>query len=371
MGPLLYNGGTVETKVKWNHPKHTILSLISLTLLSGLLAYTNCGSKSGDPGSSYKKQTPFVSTWQTTLPNETITLPLREGYEYNMTVDWGDGSEKEQITSWDDQNKAHEYVDAGEYTITLRGKAEAWYFNACGTDPDTGSEANLLTVEDLGEMGWKNLERAFCGCENLTTFKGGDVSEVTTISGILWSSYNSTPEVSDWNTSKVTDMSHAFDSVSFTGLDLSDWDTSNVTNMSSMLALNSSSQDLRGWDTSKVTKMDHMFLAAGVNSNIAGWNTSKVTTMEQMFYLSSVNPDMSDWNFASITDMTQILIGSQISTINYTKLLKRIHATRTTENVTLQTSSQYYDSAADERTALVNTYGWTISDNGSAGPDPG
>ncbi len=32
---------------------------------------------------------PFVSVWRTTAPSETITLPLRSGFNYNFTVDWG------------------------------------------------------------------------------------------------------------------------------------------------------------------------------------------------------------------------------------------------------------------------------------------
>jgi len=342
-----------------------------LFLVGGLLGYANCGKKEGDGGSGFTPQKPFVSVWQTTTANETITLPLREGFEYNMKVDWGDGSPVDTITDWNASNRIHEYAEAGTYTITIRGKAEAWYFNACGMTPDAGSEDNILEVKDLGSLGWKNLENAFCGCENLTTFKGGDTSNVTNMSGLLWGSYNSTPDIGDWNVSKVTDMSHTFDGVTYADLDVSQWDVSSVKNMENMLASTASEQDLRSWDVSKVTSMKQMFLAAGANPDIRGWNTAKVKNMNQMFYLSSVNPNMSNWDFSSVEDMNQMLVGSQITVRNYTDFLVRVNQTRTVNNVILSATSQYYDSAAGERTALINTHGWTISDNGSAGPDPG
>lgn len=327
-------------------PKYTIPSAISFVLLTGLLVYTNCGNTGGSDGGGFESKDPFVSVWETTTANEDIKLPLREGYEYDMVVDWGDGS-KSEIKSWNDPDKIHTYATAGEHTIIIKGKAEAWYFNACDVDPDTHSELKIIKVTNLGDLGWKNLEKAFCGCLNLTTFEGGNVSEVTNMSGMFWSSGSLVANIKNWDTSKVTKMDHMFDGAGVDGM------------------------DLRGWDTSKVTTMEAMFLAVDGQPDLRGWDTSSVTTMRQMFYLTSVNPNMSDWNFASISDMSQMLVGSQISTRNYTDFLVRVHQTRTTSNVSLGASAQYYDSAADERTALTNTYTWTISDNGSAGPDPG
>ena len=66
--------------------------------------------------------------------------------------------------------------------------------------------------------------------------------------------------ISEWDTSKVTDMSMVFfNRTSFNG-DLSKWDTSKVTNMNSMFENCSSfNGDLSEWDTSNVTDMRFMF----------------------------------------------------------------------------------------------------------------
>ena len=82
--------------------------------------------------------------------------PLRSGYNYNFTVDWGDGSSTSTVTAHDDSDRIHTYVNAGEYTVTISGLVEAWYFNNTGP-----SMLMLRQVTNLGDVGWKNLEGAF------------------------------------------------------------------------------------------------------------------------------------------------------------------------------------------------------------------
>ena len=90
------------------------------------------------------------------------------------------------------------------------------------------------------------------------------------------------------NTSCVTNMSYMFDGCSsLTTLDLSDWDTSNVTNMVAMFSCSSlTTLDLSGWDTSNVTDMRSMFYYCSSLTTIfcgEGWNTGKVTYSSYMF----------------------------------------------------------------------------------------
>ena len=63
----------------------------------------------------------FVTVWRTTSANESITLPLRSGYDYDFTVDWGDGSAEATVTAHDDSDKTHTYADAGTYTVIIDG----------------------------------------------------------------------------------------------------------------------------------------------------------------------------------------------------------------------------------------------------------
>ena len=74
---------------------------------------------------------------------------------------------------------------------------------------------------------------------------------------------------------------------SLTALNVSDWDTSSVTNMTNMFAnCNSLTYlDVSGWDTSSVMNMNSMFSSCNSLTylNVSGWNTSNVTSMSSLF----------------------------------------------------------------------------------------
>jgi surface protein len=101
------------------------------------------------------------------------------------------------------------------------------------------------------------------------------------------------------DTSKITDMSYLFSKDSagyglgdlpgynlekFNG-DISRWNVSNVTNMSHMFyGANSFNQPIGDWDVSNVTNMDYMFFDAdSFNHPIGNWNVSNVINMHNMF----------------------------------------------------------------------------------------
>jgi surface protein len=66
--------------------------------------------------------------------------------------------------------------------------------------------------------------------------------------------------ISDWNTSRVTNMEGAFYNRSSFNEDIGRWNVSNVTNMGWMFAGASQfNQDIGQWDVSSVTDMGCMF----------------------------------------------------------------------------------------------------------------
>ncbi|MGB1448776.1 MAG: BspA family leucine-rich repeat surface protein, partial [Flavobacteriaceae bacterium] len=74
----------------------------------------------------------------------------------------------------------------------------------------------------------------------------------------------------------------------FNSNDITSWDTSNVTNFHGMLQLEnvdgSFNQNISHWDTSSATDMSHMFWNQKVfNQDIGSWDTSNVTNMRYMF----------------------------------------------------------------------------------------
>ncbi len=244
--------------------------------------------------------TPMVTSWVTTTALESITLPLRSGFSYNFTVDWGDGSPIDTILTWNDSAKTHNYAAAGTYTVTMKGTAEAWYFN------NGGDKAKLYDVYELGNMGWRSFENAFMGCSNLTTVNGGNTSQVLNMSSMFFNAVNADPDTSGWDTSNVTNMASLFSGASSANPDVSGWDTSSVTNMSSIFkGLTSANPDVSGWDTSSVTNMSFAFGgASAATPDVSSWNTTIVTNLSYMFWnASSANPDVSGWVTSNVTNL--------------------------------------------------------------------
>ena len=115
-----------------------------------------------------------------------------------------------------------------------------------------------------------------------------------------WISNSSTAEQtygnpSNWDVSKVTDMSGLFEDVTFSE-DISNWDVSNVTNMQDMFENCMFNGDISNWNTSKVSNTQDMFKDSIFNGDISNWDVSKVTNMESMFLANtSFNNGGDSW----------------------------------------------------------------------------
>ena len=120
-------------------------------------------------------------------------------------------------------------------------------------------------------------------------------------------------DLSNFNTSNVTDMHYMFsDCSSLTSLDLSSFNTSNVTNMTSLFRRCSSltSLDLSSFNTTNVTNMASMFNSCSslTSLDVNSFNTSKVTDIGGMFYgcSSLISLDVSNFDTTNITDMASM-----------------------------------------------------------------
>jgi surface protein len=91
--------------------------------------------------------------------------------------------------------------------------------------------------------------------------------------------------ISDWKTSRVTNMRNTFWNRSSFNEDISRWNVGDVTNMSGMFCEASQfNQDIGQWDVSSVTDMGYMFYAAcQFNGDLSRWDVRNVTDMRWMF----------------------------------------------------------------------------------------
>jgi surface protein len=173
--------------------------------------------------------------------------------------------------------------------------------------------------------------------------------------------------MSDWDVSRVTDMSNTFkDKTTFNG-DILSWDVSNVTTMSGMFNRASSfNQNLNYWDVSKVTDMNYMFSETSVfNQSLNYWDVSNVTDMSFMFYsASNFNQDLGSWDVSSVTDAGSMFDNSGLSTDNYDNILIEWSSQSLQSNVQFGAYGIYYCSGETARQNLIDNFVWVISDGG-------
>ncbi len=142
------------------------------------------------------------------------------------------------------------------------------------------------------------------------------------------------------DTSKVKNMSYMFaqaapiavycrshrygcdyNTTSLNDLDLSNFDTSNVTDMSYMFMGNQSSVlNLSSFNTSNVTDMSYMFWGASVVTDLSltNFNTSKVTNMYGMFdYTIGLKKlDVSSFNTSNVSSMSYMFSSCAVNELD-------------------------------------------------------
>ena len=241
---------------------------------------------------------PFITTWRTASPNESITIPVG-GAAGAYAVDWGDGSTSANVTG----DQSHAYEDAGTYTVAITGNFERIYLNG-----DLINAPKLQSIEQWGGTKWISMDSAFEGAHGMI-YNADDVpdlSGVTDMRGMFARASSFDGDLSAWNVSGVTDMRGMFSGATSFDSDLSGWDISNVRYIARMfLGATSFDSDLPACDVSGVTDMRGMFAdASSFDGDISAWDVSGVTDMRGMHHgAKSFNGDLSAWDVSSVANM--------------------------------------------------------------------
>ena len=175
--------------------------------------------------------------------------------------------------------------------------------------------------------------------------------------------------LSAWNTSSVTDMGYMFMNATSFNQDISAWDVSNVVNMENMFrAATSFDQLLNTWDTAQVTNISGMFYGAtSFNQALAVWNVSNVTNMSSLFEgASAFDQPLNSWNISNVANISNMFTGVTLSSVNYDLLLVAWALLPLQLNLVFDGGNSMYCSADTERTSIITTYNWTITDGGDS-----
>ena len=237
---------------------------------------------------------------------KTSEVPADYAYDETLTSAW---DAKQTNENFKDKTKiykksATEIAVASDYKLNAPESCSNMFFMNYSLVSLNFSNFNTSKVTDMSSM--------FGECSSLTNLDvtGFDTSKVTNMSSMFSVCESLTKlDLSNFDTSKVTTMEYMFEECSgLTSLDVSKFNTSNVTTMEYMFDVCSglTSLDVSNFDTSKVTNMYYMFSSCKkiTNLDVSNFNTSKVTNMSGMFHNCSslTTLDLTNFNTSNVTN---------------------------------------------------------------------
>ena len=183
------------------------------------------------------------------------------------------------------------------------------------------SSAKIIDVSNFNTSKVTNMLAMFSGAK-ATEIKGLtnlNTSNVTTMSNMFGRCETPTLDLSSFNTSKVTDMSYMFGESKATNIKgLNKFDTFKVTNMWGMFKNSQvDTIDVSGFDTSNVTTMYEMFSGTKATNlkGLTNLNTSKVTSMGYMFTDTNfLILDLSGFDTSKVTDTYRMFYNCKATT---------------------------------------------------------
>ena len=254
-------------------------------------------------------------------------LPIKNNvmrsYHWNTTNDYHSDEYREKITSIEFSNNKNipsEAVQSWDVSERQDGSVMAWIVD----DTETEGYYKLYIGGDGGVTANPNSSTLFSSLKSVKTIdlSNLDTSYVTDMNYMFdgMSHLENITFGEKFDTSNVTNMNQMFatwDGVSqLKTINLSSFKTSKVTNMSGMFAglTELTELDLSNFDTSSVTDMGQMFygLAKITELDLSNFDTSNVTSMAAMFHnCSSLKAlDLSNFNTKKVTGMVNMFLNT-------------------------------------------------------------
>ena len=199
-----------------------------------------------------------------------------------------------------------------------------------------------------------------------------NVSNVTNMNGMFSSATSFNQPIGNWNVSNVISMAAMFQGATAFNQPINNWSVNNVTFMHQMFQFATAfNQPIGSWNVSNVTDMNSMFESnIAFNQPIGPWNVSNVNDIQNMFKdATAFNQPIGSWNVSNVTTMRNMFLGAGLSITNYDDLLIGWSTISTSEaplkpNVDFNVGNSKYCNGTTARSAIISTYGWTITDGG-------
>ena len=283
--------------------------------------WTKTANIKGEPGNAGLRGSKLTVQAITTPPQDSLADDWNIDPETGTLYNYNE-KPKTQFATFDDSTGTLRFWN--RETVPSVGDKDPEGHNVDNVFAELNYQDNYRSVFDsvrwtmkaaiaVDKVSFTNTSYMFSSCSDLTTLdlSNFDTSKVTDMYGMFDDCFElTTLDVSSFDTSNVTDMGHMFyNCSSLTNLDVSNFDTSKVTSMNTMFGSCSSltNLDVSNFDTSNVTDMSYMFNDCSklTNLDVSNFDTSKVTNMYWMFGSceSLTTLDLSSFDTSKVTDM--------------------------------------------------------------------
>lgn len=102
--------------------------------------------------------TDFITLWEINTDNQSIIIPINNQFDYNYTVDWGDGLIETGMTG----DATHEYATADTHEVKISGEFPQIDFLSNPT-----SRRKIVDVKQWDNIKWASMRGSFYRCDKL------------------------------------------------------------------------------------------------------------------------------------------------------------------------------------------------------------
>jgi surface protein len=274
--------------------------------------WTIVGDFPGQCGATLNPSTtPFVTTW-TVEDDLSVDIYTSNAFDYDFTVDWGDGEIDQNVTA----DITHDYANPGTYTVNIIGVFP--YFKSCEIATgfsDCDNAPKLSSIESWGDQEWRAMIGSFRSANNMiiSTLQSPNLTFTTSLKETFRDASSFNQPLNSWDVSNVTNMELTFTNASSFNQNINSWDVSNVANMERMFnGASSFNQPLESWDVSNMTSMYAMFArATSFNQPLNNWDVGQMTNMYQIFSgASAFNQSLDSWDVSKVIFMDEMFEGA-------------------------------------------------------------
>lgn len=177
-------------------------------------------------------QSEFITEWANNQSSSNLKVEIAVNpdvnFNYNYSVDWGDGTTSQNVTG----SITHNYQNGNNRIVRISGDFPAIFLKNSNTN------VNLVDIKSWGDdIHWRSMASAFANCINLGTISAGNkpnLDDVNDLSYMFFRCFDMKGNFNDWNVENIKFMRGTFSKTRLFDSELTDWNVSNVLDMSSM-----------------------------------------------------------------------------------------------------------------------------------------